>query len=199
MTLGQCSSEGARNVPCSLIPSLFRNPIDRCPEVHHLPVPRASGELSQEQLNLAAAANSPHCAHNRRAGRFNPFSPGSGDGSRAPSRSTAPAPRGSGTGHAQSPPASCSQGNLCTPSPGCSQSPPCRPPPRVHPGLLRSARPRFLAAPAPPPPAAGAAAAATPVQPPSRGGRRQPPRLSAQPELLGKAEMETRLPRAWTC
>lgn len=72
----------------------------------------------------------------------------------------APRPRPRlGTGHAQSPPASRSQGSLRTPSAGCSRSPPRRQPPGCLPA--RSAPRDPDSWPAPAPPAASAAAAAT--------------------------------------
>lgn len=191
MTLGQFSPEEARNVPCSLIPSLFQNPI----EVHHLPVPRASGELSQEELNWAAAATSLHCAHNGRVRRFNPFRV---MGATLPPAALRPRP---GLGDW-----ACSvAARVVLPGKPLHALPRLLAVaswPPAAPGASRLAQlqaTQIPARPRPAPPAASAAAAATPVQPPCRGGPRQPPRPSAQPELLGKAEMETRLPRARTC
>lgn len=128
----------------------LQTPTDTSSDLHHLPVSCASGELTQEQLNWAAAANSRHSVHSRGVRRFNPFPLTPAKRPLAQHRARAPRP-GPGTGHAQSPPASCSPGNLCTPSPGCSLSPPPRRPPRLHPGLLRSTRPRFLPRPRPSP------------------------------------------------
>lgn len=72
----QFCGEGARNPPCPLNPGLFVNLKDKFPEVHHLPVPGASGrgvgvnsgaiKLGRSSLLTALCPSSGVCS-------FNPF------------------------------------------------------------------------------------------------------------------------------
>lgn len=143
----------------------LQTPTDTSSDLHHLPVSCASGELTQEQLNWAAAANSRHSVHSRGVRRFNPFP-------------LTPAKRPLAQHRARAPGPARALGMLSRRPRRAPRETSARPPPAARCRLLLAGLPGCIPAcsaprdpdscpaPAPPPPAACAAAAATRVQPP---------------------------------